>query len=101
MHFKSKAKPKLKLNLHVELKGEIHGYILKMFLYGLTLELYRRFFCKIELTASTTDTFSFQDHFRIISCINNDYLRNIMVLNIFWRPPLTLPFQEHFVYTNL
>lgn len=47
MNFKGKEKAKLELNHHVELQGENHGYILKMFLYNLILELYGYFSCKL------------------------------------------------------
>lgn len=47
MNLKSEDKTKLELNPHIQLEGENHGCIFKMFLCSLILELYGYFSYKL------------------------------------------------------
>lgn len=75
-----KVKKNLELNFHIELEGGNHAYIFFNVFVQFYLGIIWIFL--LQTWFSTLTLF----HFRIISCINNNYFKYIMVLNIFWGP---------------
>lgn len=90
MSFLYKAKTKLELNLHVEIKRENHAFICKVYLVCLVLALHGFFFyelaCFYHLLLPSTLV-----HFGIISCITIKYWSNVMVLKTSLKPLSALP----------